>query len=549
MARPVALALLLAACTAEPGSKDGEPADSADGSAADSSSGDSSTEDSGAPTTDSDGDGIPDHVEWGGDDASAEAVDTDADGTPDYLDEDSDDDGIDDEVEAGESGADPPDTDGDGTPDYLDLDSDDDGLEDALEGSFGADPCMADTDGDGWTDNLEYALRTDPADAGDVPDALVFELPEGTDLAYVLTYELNLHRVDVAFLIDTSSSMASTVDGLSSEFTGIQDDLLAAFPDVSTAVATFEDYPYDTFGSSTAGDAAFRLHQQITDDPDRSARAVSALTLHDGGDSPDAGMEALYQAVTGDGYDLDCDGEFDEDTDIRPFIASGSDPFDGTGGQSYDASDPSSGKLGGFGFRESTPAVVVYATDTILRDPESADATSNAAPGGCPLDAGFSDVVAEASARGAVLIGISTDGSTLPVAQMEALAAATGSYGDTDGDGDRDDLLVTTWDGDAATLRDTVVGLIQAAVTTRTFSAISIEVRDEWDFLTTIAPDPYDIEGLTWGDTIEFTLGLHGAVAATDAEQVFVLGLNIVADGTTLLETVEIAIVVPATGG
>ena len=44
-------------------------------------------------------------------------------------------------------------------------------------------------------------------------------------------------------------------------------------------------------------------------------------------------MEALYQALSGAGYDMNCDGVYDAETDVLPFIASAADPFGGTAGE------------------------------------------------------------------------------------------------------------------------------------------------------------------------------------------------------------------------
>jgi hypothetical protein len=78
---------------------------------------------------DDDGDGIPSLIERL-DSLRLGNADLDADGSPAWLDLDSDGDGISDAVEAGPVLSEPVDTDGDTSPDYLDLDSDNDGIND-----------------------------------------------------------------------------------------------------------------------------------------------------------------------------------------------------------------------------------------------------------------------------------------------------------------------------------------------------------------------------------------------------------------------------------
>ncbi|RDX37495.1 hypothetical protein DZA50_02010 [Kangiella sp. HD9-110m-PIT-SAG07] len=112
---------------------------------------------------DSDGDGIDDAIDasnTGGTDDDMDGidddrapVDTDDDGVADYRDDDSDNDGIPDSEESTN------DTDNDGTPDYRDEDSDGDGIPDSEEGAN-------DTDNDGIPD-----YRDEDSDNDGIPDA------------------------------------------------------------------------------------------------------------------------------------------------------------------------------------------------------------------------------------------------------------------------------------------------------------------------------------------------------------------------------------------
>jgi hypothetical protein len=49
------------------------------------------------------------------------------------------------------------------------------------------------------------------------------------------------------------------------------------------------------------------------------------------------------------------------------------------------------------------------------------------------------------------------------------------------------------------------------------------------------------------GELVDFTLEFLGTVTATAEDQLFLLTLNIVGDGTILLDTLDIIVVVPGT--
>ena len=202
--------------------------------------------------------------------------------------------------------------------------------------------------------------------------------------------------------------------------------------------------------------------------------------------------------------------------------------------------------IGGFGFRDYALPVMVYATDNYLRDPEDGYGT----PGGCPLDAGASDVVDAINELGGYTVGIaSSSWGAGPVGQMEALAEATGSMADTDGDGVADDLLVFEWSSSSAAFRSTVVDAIEDLINSIRFSRVELEVEgDEWGFVTHIDPPFYDnIEPSAGIDALDFTLNFRGVVAATSEDQLYALTLNVIGDGDILLDTLDIIVVVPGT--
>lgn len=488
---------------------------------------------------DSDGDGVADIYE-GGTSAFEDAPrDADNDGVPDYLDDDSDGDGFSDATEGGR-GDTPRDTDGDGTYDFADSDSDGDGIGDAEEAAAGYDPYDDDSDSDGFTDGAEVAAGTDPMDGSSIISGLYVTVPERQSVEESFDFELSVQMGDVAFLLDTTCSMSTTLSGVSGEFSRIVSELASTLPDAQYGVASFDDYFYSSYGSS--GDKPFELVQQVTSNTSAVQTALTGLRIHSGNDGPESGMEALYQGLTGVGYDQNCDGRYTSNTDVKPFAANGSDPFGGGGGQFSNGSG--TGTVGGFGFRDYSLPIIVYAIDNYLRDPDD----GYGSPRGCPGDAGSGEVVTAANDIGALLIGIAVGGST-PVAQMNTLATRTNSLADTDGDGAADDKLVFTWTGSSGALRTTIVNAIADAVSSVQFDTVSLVVAgDEHGFVSDIEPASYAMSGSPDGESVSFSLNFRGAVAAQAEDQIFLVTLNVVGDGTVLLDTLDIYVVVPGSG-
>lgn len=268
---------------------------------------------------DTDGDTISDTHEG--------SDDFDLDGTPDYLDDDSDGDGISDRDEAGDSDlcTPPADHDGDGWIDASDRDSDNDGLSDAEELTvYGTDRINPDSDGDGYTDLAEVAAGTDPNDAsvGIPPDDFFVVLPYGgPEEVRDLQFNTDIEIADVFFLVDTTGSMSSTINGVATSLAsvivpGIQEAISNAW----IGVGRFEDFPAGGYGSmgthagtSVPGlpvdDIPFWLHSVMRDPnvPGEMAQIQQAVEyLRDtgiGGDGPESHVEGLYQTATGEGFD------------------------------------------------------------------------------------------------------------------------------------------------------------------------------------------------------------------------------------------------------
>lgn len=529
-----------------------------------------------ASDLDDDGDGIDDVYEIG---ASCEAPDTDGDGTPDFQDLDSDGDGIGDVYEAGNSAfdPDPADTDADGVADYLDLDADGDGLSDADEGhvdtpadeprdtdddgvydfvdtdsdndgltdsreiEIGTDPTNYDTDEDGFTDGAEVASGTDPLDPDSEISGIYVEVSERTDVEEVFAFTLGIELGDVAFVLDTTCSMQSTLNAMADEFATMIGDLESSIEDAEYAVCTFDDYNYGDMGA--AGDKPFWLQQEVTSDTAHVQTVLNGLYVHNGVDEMESGSEALLQTLTGAGYDQNCNGIYDSNKDVAPYIATAGDPFGGVfGAQKHDHAG--GGDIGGVGFRAYALPIVVYATDAPMRN-SAADAT----PGGCPGDASVSQVINAANDIGAKLIGVNVDnggGNALGV--MGVIADGTDSFADLTGDGSADDALVFTWGGSSAQFRNTVVGAIEDLVDSIQFGYVELAIENDPNgFVVDIDPAQIAIDGAFAGDVVEFTLTFRGTVAAGEQDQLYTLTLNVLGDGEVLLDSLDVSVLVPGT--
>ena len=301
--------------------------------------------------------------------------------------------------------------------------------------------------------------------------------------------------LDLAYLIDTTCSMTSTLTAFIDSYADVAGHLDTSLTARTAGLATFDDYAYGFFGASSYGDKPFQLGAQQSDDLTIVQSVLDGIQIHGGGDGPEAAVEGLYQALTGDGYDQGCNATYDSSADVKPFVADAADPFGGTAGQFYDSTDASTGDVGGMGFRaDSTLRVLVYATDNYLRDPSA----GYESPGGCPGDAGAEDVAAAAIDDGVYLVGIATTG--LPVEQMLALADASGSAADLDGDGAVDDPLVYEVGPTATDVRDAVLDALDAikaqAGLLDVYASVTLEVRDDpLGIVSAVSPTSYsDVE-------------------------------------------------------
>ncbi|MCK6504110.1 hypothetical protein L6R53_12030 [Myxococcota bacterium] len=411
----------------------------------------------------------------------------------------------------GDGGGGPDDEDGDG---FTVADGDcDDRDEDVHPGAY-------DRPNDGVDQDCEDGDRSF--------DGLVLDPGQRTMVEFTVTLP-EAAALDVGLVVDTTGSMSGLLEELDATVLGSL--LEAEGMDTQIALATYADYSYSTYGEST--DLPFRFQSGSTWDIASVQDLVEDLGADGGGDGPESGMEALYQALTGVGYDQDCDGRLDTTDDVPPFLASASDPFGGSAAESYDPGTVGIGTRGGLGFRDGAVPVLVYITDNYLRDD---DVSSYGTPGGCPGDAGASEVLDAAADLDAWLIGVSVNG-TLPRAQMNDLAEAAGSMVDDDGDGSVDDEAVIVWSG-TTDLSEDVAEMIGFIAETGAFASRFDLVRarattDSFGLVTGIAPATYTAVDASDTPTLDFTVTLTAPSSSSSKRQTTV-EVEVQGDGEVL---------------
>jgi len=109
--------------------------------------------------------------------------------------------------------------------------------------------------------------------------------------------------VDLMFLVDTTDSMAPTINGLRRDLATIVNDVASTGLDTRFGVAEFRDYPpqIDDMGAGERWDYPYKLRRIIGPDDASLQVALNQLRHGGGGDPPEADLTALYQSTTGIG--------------------------------------------------------------------------------------------------------------------------------------------------------------------------------------------------------------------------------------------------------
>ncbi len=347
--------------------------------------------------------------------------------------------------------------------------------------------------------------------------------------------------VDVFLLFDDTGSFTFNSPIVRGAFPTIMSQLQTSLPgiDLGFGVGRFEEYA--SFASEYSTGRPFVLNQPIVESGTTGYQAAIQAALDRtapgyGGDQPETDIEALYQLVTGLGFDgnnngsvLDSGAAGLTSTQLTPGISGDVPSF-----ASFAAGTlPSDGTIGGGGFRAGALPVVLLATDTGFAYQPKGE-TSLTGVGGLTLPisaltqtsrpttpfgsgAGLQETITGLNALGALVIGLGTNpGATIDPRQgLEAISKLTGATnqstatianGTPDPIAPGDPFYFQIASGFAGSVSAGVVNAIQNAVTN---VAVNITVRAS-DPRVHIINHTGTRSGVTAGQTASFDIEFTG---------------------------------------
>lgn len=357
-----------------------------------------------------------------------------------------------------------------------------------------------------------------PAQGSVSHDNITFSLANGE--TYLQTVSLTLpgsgtitNLVDVFLLFDDTGSFTSNSPIVRSAFPTIINSLQTSLPgiDLGFGVGRFEEY--GSFAAENNTGRPFILNQPIVASTTPGFQAAIQAALDRvapgyGGDTPETDIEALYQLVTGLGFDGNGNGTVSDSgaaglasTQIAPGFSGDVPSFSSYVADAAHGGLAAAGNVGGGGFRAGALPIILLATDTgFAFQPKGETTISGTSGTSLPLSAltqqsrgttpfdsgaGIQETVTGLNALGALVIGLGTNSVTTsdPRQALEALSKLTGAVNKSEGSipngtpapiAPGDPLYFQIGTGFGATVADGVVNAIQNAVTN---VALDITIR------------------------------------------------------------------------
>ncbi|MCA9169716.1 MAG: tandem-95 repeat protein, partial [Planctomycetales bacterium] len=353
------------------------------------------------------------------------------------------------------------------------------------------------------------------------------------------------NMVDVFLLFDDTGSFVNNSPIVRGAFPTIMSQLQASLPgiDLGFGVGRFEEY--GNFAAEYSTGRPFVLNQPIVAASTAGYQtaiqaALDRTTPGYGGDQPETDIEALYQLVTGLGFDGNNNGTVSDSgaaglrsTQLTPGASGDVPSFASYTADASAGELPADGNIGGGGFRPGALPVVLLATDTgFAYQPKGETSVTGIGGLSLPLSqltqtsrsttpfssgAGLQETITALNALGALVIGLGTNaGSTIDPRQgLEAIANLTGATnqstttianGTADPIAPGDPFYFQIASGFASSVAAGVTNAIQNAVTN---VAMNITVQAS-DPRVRIINHTGTINGVGAGETATFDIEIIG---------------------------------------
>ena len=353
------------------------------------------------------------------------------------------------------------------------------------------------------------------------------------------------NAVDVFLLFDDTGSFVNNSPVIRSAFPTIISQLQASLTGVDLAfgVGRFEDYANFAYEYSTGRPFVLNQPMVAASTPGYLTAIQAALnrtTPGYGGDQPETDIEALYQLVTGAGFDGNNNGSVLDSgpaglstTQLSPDKSGDVPSFASFTSDAPASVLPPAGNIGGAGFRAGALPVILLATDTGfayqpkgetsvnglggLSLPVSAFTQTSRASTPFNSGAGIQETITGLNALGALVIGLGTNtqANVDPRQGLEAISKLTGATnqtlttianGTTDPIAPGDPMYFQISTGFAGSVADGVQNAIQNAVTN---VAVNMTIKAS-DPRVKIISHTGILNGLTAGQMASFDVEFVG---------------------------------------
>ncbi|UDQ98296.1 CARDB domain-containing protein [Lentisphaerota bacterium WC36G] len=320
-----------------------------------------------------------------------------------------------------------------------------------------------------------------------------------TKQVQLLRNEIGLgEKFDVIFMFDTTGSFKGYINQFKESSISIMEAIKAELgDDVYFGLSTFADYPeFDDLDDPLRNeDYAYMLNQALTPDIQILQQAFDGIKLAFGGDYPESQLEALYQLATGEGLDVNGDGDFDDFGEVAP--------------------QP-------MGWRAGSTKIVFFATDDSFHKPGD----YNYPDAGATWD----ETVEALKNVGITLVGL------LPEEEQDVTDIIT-ETGSVDSNGDP--LIFYNYDYSGTEIMDAVIeGTIGATLFHVSLSALD----DQHGFFKNTEPEQISLD---INQDLTFNVNFEGKVEPQIEEQIFNFELEVLIQGGRVVGSIPVSVIVP----